>query len=377
MKIYLVGGAVRDELLDIPVKERDWVVVGSTEEAMQEQGFTRVDADFPVFLHPETGEEYALARRETKCGPGYKGFDIDAGPDVTLEQDLERRDLTVNAMAMDGDGTIVDPFNGRDDLDDGLLRHVSPAFVEDPVRLLRIARFASKLGRWGFRVAHGTHRLMKKMALSDDLKALKPERLWQEMKRALAEDQPWQFFQVLHRCGALGQLIPELLEAMGDPSGHSKNRQVPAIAALNRAACTNADPRIRFAALFYHATSASESDALVKRLRVEREYSDLLEMLLTMDNIYRMLPKGDAETLLELLIKGRALQQPERFWRFIAVCAAIWPDDSEQIRTKLEMALDAAASVSAADIQAEGLLGQEIGRSLAQRRLEAVRAAVT
>lgn len=377
MKIYLVGGAVRDELLDIPVKDRDWVVVGSTAEVMLEQGFTRVDADFPVFLHPETGEEYALARRETKCGPGYKGFDIHAGPDVTLEQDLERRDLTINAMVMDDAGTIVDPFHGRDDLDEGLLRHVAPAFVEDPVRLLRIARFAAKLGRWGFRVAHGTHGLMKKMALSDDLKALKPERLWQEMKRALAEDQPWQFFQVLHRCGALSQLIPELMEAMGDPSGHGKNRQIPAIDALGRAAGATADPRIRFAVLFYHATTAPEGEAVIQRLRVEREFSDLLAMLLTLNNRYRMLPEVGAEAIFELLIKGRALQQPERFWRFITACSAIWPDEADQLKVKLETALHAAASVSAADLQAEGLQGQAFGSLLAQRRLEAVRAAVT
>jgi len=187
MNIYLVGGAVRDQLLGLPVRDRDWVVVGATEAEMLERGFRRADAEFPVFLHPDTGEEYALARRETKTGPGYKGFRIDAGPDVTLEEDLVRRDLTINALARDQAGRLIDPFDGEADLEQGLLRHISPAFVEDPVRLLRVARFAARLGRWGFRVAHGTHRLLQRMAASEDLAALRPERLWQEPLPSVGE----------------------------------------------------------------------------------------------------------------------------------------------------------------------------------------------
>ncbi|MEJ2592815.1 MAG: hypothetical protein P8178_15730 [Candidatus Thiodiazotropha sp.] len=218
MKIYLVGGAVRDRLLDLPVSERDWVVVGATPEQMLEQGFRRADADFPVFLHPQTGEEYALARTEVKTGPGYKGFAVESGPQVTLEQDLLRRDLTINALAMDEAGELIDPCGGRDDLENGLLRHITPAFSEDPVRLLRVARFAAKLGRWGFRVAHGTHGLMQKMAASPDLANLRAERVWRELVRAMGEPQPWRFFEVLHRCGALARLMPPLDRLMGDPA---------------------------------------------------------------------------------------------------------------------------------------------------------------
>ncbi|MCB1904166.1 MAG: rhodanese, partial [Gammaproteobacteria bacterium] len=197
MKIYLVGGAVRDRLLGLPVRDRDWVVVGATEAEMLQQGFRRADSDFPVFLHPQSGEEYALARRETKTGPGYRGFSIEAGPEITLEQDLIRRDLTINAIAEDEAGNLIDPFAGQQDLAAGVLRHVSPAFVEDPLRLLRVARFAARLGRWGFRLSHTTHGLMQRMAASEELATLRGERLWQEMKQALAEDQPWRFFQVL------------------------------------------------------------------------------------------------------------------------------------------------------------------------------------
>ena len=202
MKIYLVGGAVRDQLLDLPVRDRDWVVVGGSGEQLLARGLQAADAEFPVFIDPASGEEYALARREIKTGPGYKGFHIEAGPEVTLEEDLVRRDLTINALARDESGRLIDLFGGREDLDQGLLRHISPAFVEDPVRLLRTARFAARLGRWGFRVAHTTQGLLGQMAASGELRFLRPERVWREMKQALAEDQPWRFFEVLQRSGA-------------------------------------------------------------------------------------------------------------------------------------------------------------------------------
>ncbi len=208
MKVYLVGGAVRDRLLGLAVGERDWVVVGATEAEMLRAGFVKVPAEFPVYHHPETGEEHALARVETKTGPGHRGFEVYAGPEITLEQDLRRRDLTINAMAEDADGRLIDPFHGRADLDAGLLRHVSPAFDEDPLRVLRVARFAARLGRWGFRVAHGTHQLMRYMSAGVDLRTLPAERVWQELEKALAEEQPWRFVEVLHRCGALGILVP-------------------------------------------------------------------------------------------------------------------------------------------------------------------------
>jgi tRNA nucleotidyltransferase (CCA-adding enzyme) len=201
VEIYLVGGAVRDKLLGIEPKDRDWVVVGATPQQMLELGYQAVGKDFPVFLHPETKEEYALARTERKTAPGYHGFEFHAAPEVTLEEDLIRRDLTINAMAMDEAGNLIDPFNGQEDLENGRLRHVSNAFVEDPVRILRIARYAARFAKWGFRVAHSTHALMKKMVASGEVDALVAERVWQELERALGEEAPQRFFEVLRNCG--------------------------------------------------------------------------------------------------------------------------------------------------------------------------------
>ena len=210
MKIYLVGGAVRDTLLGLPVRERDWVVVGATADEMIRLGYTPVGKDFPVFLHPETREEYALARTERKQGHGYTGFVVHANPEVTLVDDLRRRDLTINAMAESADGELIDPFHGKDDLNAGLLRHVSPAFVEDPVRILRVARFAARLAKWGFKVAHGTHALMQRMVANGEVDHLVAERVWTETVRALGEAAPVRFFEVLRRCGALARLFPEI-----------------------------------------------------------------------------------------------------------------------------------------------------------------------
>ncbi|MFP4611626.1 MAG: multifunctional CCA tRNA nucleotidyl transferase/2'3'-cyclic phosphodiesterase/2'nucleotidase/phosphatase, partial [Thiohalophilus sp.] len=203
MEKYQVGGCVRDKLLGLPVKDHDWVVVGSTPQEMIEAGYRPVGKDFPVFLHPETHEEYALARTERKTGPGYTGFTFHAAPDVTLEADLARRDLTINAMAETDAGEIIDPFGGRQDLKDRLLRHVSPAFVEDPVRILRVARFAARFAEFGFRVADDTRELMRRMVDNGEVDALVPERVWQETLRALQENHPETFFEVLRECGAL------------------------------------------------------------------------------------------------------------------------------------------------------------------------------
>ncbi|MES9901882.1 MAG: multifunctional CCA tRNA nucleotidyl transferase/2'3'-cyclic phosphodiesterase/2'nucleotidase/phosphatase [Sedimenticola sp.] len=376
MRIYLVGGALRDRLLDLPVKDRDWVVVGATPGEMLDLGYRQVDAAFPVFLHPQTGEEYALARSETKSGPGYKGFEVECGPQVTLEQDLLRRDLTINAMAEDQQGNIIDPFDGRTDLDNGLLRHVSPAFVEDPVRLLRIARFAVKLGRWGFRVTHATHRLMKQMAASDDITALKPERVWQEMVRALGEPQPWRFFEVLHRCGALQQIMPELAQAMDVPAGHPKEEDSAPIAALKRVA-VDGDAPLRFAAVFYHAVvEKGLKTPLLQGLRAEREYRDLLALTLTLAATYRGLSPSDAAGYMTLLQQGGGLQQPQRFMRGIDVCQALYPEEAEWQRQRIEQALKAATAVTAAELLAEGYQGAALGEALAQRRLQAVNTVV-
>ncbi|MBL8250581.1 MAG: multifunctional CCA tRNA nucleotidyl transferase/2'3'-cyclic phosphodiesterase/2'nucleotidase/phosphatase, partial [Candidatus Competibacter sp.] len=217
MTIYLVGGAVRDELLGLPVKERDWVVVGATPEELLARGFQPVGKDFPVFLHPRTREEYALARTERKTAPGYYGFDIRAGSEVTLEDDLLRRDLTINAMARDGQGRLIDPYHGRRDLEARRLRHVSPAFAEDPVRILRLARFSARYAALGFQVAPETLALMRQMVASGEVDALVPERVWAETVRALGEIRPERFFETLRACGALARIFPEIDRLFGVP----------------------------------------------------------------------------------------------------------------------------------------------------------------
>lgn len=374
MKSYLVGGAVRDRLLGLPIRDRDWVVVGATEAQMLELGFRRAAQEFPVYLHPQTGEQYALARREIKTGPGYKGFSVDAGTHVTLEEDLVRRDLTINALAEDDSGQLIDLFDGRGDLDNGILRHISPAFTEDPVRLLRVARFAARLGRWGFRVAHGTHGLMKRMASSPDLKALKPERVWREMKQALAEDQPWRFYQVLHRCGALAQLIPELEHAMASSTGHGEKGQAEEMPALTRAVRLGADPKVRFAVAMYAAARLSpDAKGLSLRLRAEREFSELLEMLLRLGDDYRLAVRGKTEQLFRLIEAARAPKQPERFRDFLAACSALWPAAAGEDAENIRQALTAVEKVRADSLQAEGFQGLELGRELRRRRLSAIR----
>ena len=228
MQIYLVGGAVRDKLLKRPFHERDWVVVGATPEAMLSLGYRQVGKDFPVFLHPESHEEYALARTERKMAPGYYGFNVHATPDVTLEEDLLRRDLTINAMAEQHDGTLVDPFNGQQDIKDRVLRHVSPAFSEDPVRILRLARFAARFAHLGFTIAEETMMLMREMVESGEVDALVAERVWAELDKALGEQSPSRFFEVLRECGALARLFPEIDHLFGvpqPPKHHPEDRK--------------------------------------------------------------------------------------------------------------------------------------------------------
>jgi len=371
VKIYLVGGAVRDPLLGLPVRDRDWVVVGATEATMLARGFKRADADFPVFLHPDSGEEYALARREIKTGPGYKGFQVYAGPDVTLEQDLVRRDLTINALARDEAGQLIDLFDGQEDLEQGLLRHISPAFTEDPVRLLRVARFAARLGRWGFRVAHATHDLMRRMAASEDLDALHPERLWLEMKWALEEDQPWRFFKVLQRCGALARLIPELDRMLKPVGGHRDKGGDSVVAALQRAAAATADPQVRFAVAFFAAARGLDDWAdLLQRLRAERRYGELLRQLLLLYDDCGAAASGDPQGLLALLDKGRARQQPERFRQLLDACVALTPEWAETLPRRLQEAGRALEGVTARSLQREGFTGRGLGEMLHRRRLE-------
>ncbi|MGD8908653.1 MAG: multifunctional CCA tRNA nucleotidyl transferase/2'3'-cyclic phosphodiesterase/2'nucleotidase/phosphatase [Chromatiales bacterium] len=368
MKVYLVGGAVRDELLGLSVSERDWVVVGATPQQMLELGYRPLDAAFPVFLHPESGDEYALARTERKTGLGYKGFAVDAGPQVTLKQDLLRRDLTINALARDETGNLIDVCNGRGDLDEGLLRHITPAFCEDPVRLLRVARFAAKLGQWGFRVAHGTQALMKKMAASPDLAHLKAERIRQEMWRALGEPQPWHFFEVLQRCGALARLMPEVERSMGQQVvGHGAQSQ-EALAALKRAVALSEDPVVRLAtALYPTAKQVSELVPWLEGLRAGREEVLLLKDLYAADSA---LPSADASALLQLAGRLKPAQQPLRFERFVTAARALWPTQLAPLVGPLQLAAEVTLQKPSASFYRQGLSGAALGRALQAWRTE-------
>jgi tRNA nucleotidyltransferase (CCA-adding enzyme) len=308
MKTYAVGGSVRDELLGLPVEDRDWVVVGATPEAMARLGFRAVGADFPVFLHPKTHEEYALARTERKTGPGYRGFAFHASPEVTLEDDLRRRDLTINAMARAEDGTLVDPYGGRADLESGVLRHVSEAFAEDPVRILRVARFSA---RFGFAVAPETMVLMRRMVASGEANHLVPERVWQELVRGLGEARPARFIQVLEESGALARVLPEI--AALSPDGG-----LALVRARLEAAVAFTTP-VRFAALTIGLAPEAVRH-LCERVNAPGECRDLAELAAreraAAEGAGALAPEG----LLALLERTDAFRRPERLERLFQVC---------------------------------------------------------
>lgn len=301
MKIYLVGGAVRDQLLGRPNQEKDWVVVGANQHDMLQKGFRQVGKDFPVFLHPKTQEEYALARKERKIGKGYTGFEFDTAPNVTLEEDLKRRDITINAMAMTENGTLIDPYHGQEDLKNQLLRHVSPAFAEDPVRILRVARFAA---RFGFRVAQDTVELMRTMVKNGEVNALVPERVWKELERALVEKYPDLFFRVLAECGAMTLLFPSI------------SLDGPGIRALIHA--TPSTP-LRFAALL-HNLDETTIITLCNRYKVPNDARELA--LLVNKNLPHYLKASTLtiEELLNFFQRLDAFRRETRFNDFLAVC---------------------------------------------------------
>lgn len=366
MKVYLVGGAVRDRLLGLPVKDRDWLVVGATAEQMREQGFLQPDTGFPVFLHPKSGEEYALARIEHKQGSGYRGFRFDCHPGITLEQDLQRRDLTINAMAEDEQGRLIDPFGGEQDLRDGMLRHVSPAFVEDPLRLLRCARFAARLGRWGFRVSHGTFALLKQMAASGELQTLSPERFWEEMSDALASDQPWRFFTLLQHCGALAVLAPpisRLLDGDDDP-GHDS---VPArLLPLQRVSGQGGDLLLRKASLLQYLAA---DDSWLMAQPCERELKELLTLAREFAGRFHAPLQGDAQSLLALFDRCRAWQRVEPCRRLLTLMAASDPLADAGLPELWQKALEAARQVDAGELQQQGFSGRQLGEEITRQRL--------
>jgi tRNA nucleotidyltransferase (CCA-adding enzyme) len=345
VKSYVVGGAVRDELLGLPVQDRDHVVVGATAEEMAQRGYKPVGKDFPVFLHPETHEEYALARTERKSGRGYKGFAVFAAPDVTLEDDLRRRDLTINAMARAEDGALIDPFNGRKDLEQGVLRHVSEAFGEDPVRILRVARFAA---RFGFRIADETLALMRKMVDSGEADALVPERVWQEFARGLAEPHAERMFDALERCGLRARLMPEL-------------KSVPAKFAGPRA--------VRYAQLCW-PLDESAVDALSNRLRAA---NDERELALLAVRLKGSLDAGTASELLSLLKRADALRRPERFEQLLEVAGLAVPGFDG---SRLRRALQAAVAVDAGEIARRASAPTAISALVDQAREQAIKTAL-
>lgn len=345
MKIYLVGGAVRDELLNLPVGERDWVVVGARAEELIAQGFRAVGKDFPVFLHPTTHEEYALARTERKTAAGYYGFDTRFTPDVTLEQDLERRDLTINAIAKDMEtGALIDPFGGQRDIDARVLRHVSPAFVEDPVRVLRIGRFAARFASLGFTVAAETLQLMKTIATSGELAALVPERVWQETQRALTTPQPQAFFATLRAGAALSDVFPEIDALFGVPQPAQWHPEIDTgvhtLMVLEQAALLSPDPIVRFAALTHdlgkaatpkeqwpsHAGHENLGVAILEnfcaRLRVPNDYREVAKAVARYHGLAHRVTELRASTLLELLENLDAIRRPNRFEQFVLACEA-------------------------------------------------------
>jgi tRNA nucleotidyltransferase (CCA-adding enzyme) len=401
MRIYLVGGAVRDELLGLPVRERDWVVVGARPEDLRARGYKAVGKDFPVFLHPQTGEEYALARTERKTGPGYRGFETLFAPDVTLEQDLERRDLTINAIAKDSDsGALIDPFGGQRDLRERVLRHVSPAFVEDPVRVLRVARFAARFAPLGFSVAPETVQVMREIAARGELDALVSERVWQETQRALTMPSPARFFEVLREANALPVIFPELHALFGVPQPEKWHPEIDSgvhtMMVLEQAAKLSDDPVVRFAALTHdlgkgttppeewprHIAHEQRGVALVEglcdRLRIPNAYRELAVLVSRYHlDAHRVTDLRDG-TLLVLLERLDAFRRPERFEQWVQACEAdargrkgLENRDYPQA-DYLRRARAAAAGASLGPAEREGLDGQQIAAKLRNARLAAL-----
>ncbi len=344
MKIYLVGGAVRDELLGYPFHERDWVVVGATATEMTAAGYQQVGKDFPVFLHPDTKEEHALARTERKTAAGYKGFEVHASPDVTLEDDLARRDLTINAIAKDENGELVDPYNGIDDIHNKILRHVSPAFSEDPVRILRVARFMARYAHLGFTVAQETMVLMKNMVSSGEVDALVPERVWQEMQKALTEKTPAAFITTLRDCGALKKILPEIDCLFGVPQPEEHHPEIDTgihtLMVLEQACLLSTESDVRFAALMHdlgkgttpkeewprHIEHEARGAKIVlkvcERLRIPNEFRDLAERTARFHLHFHRALELKAATVVKTLEQLDAFRKPERFEKFLLASEA-------------------------------------------------------
>jgi tRNA nucleotidyltransferase (CCA-adding enzyme) len=403
MKTYLVGGAVRDRLLGLPTQDHDWVVVGATPEQMGELGFTPVGKDFPVFLHPQTHEEYALARTERKSGQGYRGFAVYSSADVTLEEDLARRDLTINAMAQDDQGQLIDPYGGLADLQGGVLRHVSPAFAEDPVRILRLARFAARFDT--FSVAPETMALMQQMVDHGEVDHLVAERVWQEFSRGLMEKHPARMFEVLRSCGALAHLLPEVERLWGVPQRAEYHPEVDTgvhlMMVLGMAAQLGAPLEVRYACLCHdlgkgttppkvlprHVGHEGRSVDLLKplseRLRVPTDCRELAEVVAREHGNIHRCSEFTPTALVRLLERLDAFRKPKRLPLILQACecdargrGGDWPDRPYSQGPHLILALAKACQVNTAEVaqaaQARGLQGLGIAKAIHQARIKCV-----
>ncbi|WP_038052732.1 multifunctional CCA addition/repair protein [Thioalkalivibrio sp. ALJ1] len=400
MQTYIVGGAVRDRLLERPFSERDYVVVGSTPEAMEAAGFRPVGRDFPVFLHPETHEEYALARTERKTARGYHGFQFNASPEVTLEDDLERRDLTINAMAEDHDGTLIDPYGGQADLEARQLRHVSPAFAEDPVRLLRVARFAAQLAPWGFEIADDTRTLMRELVTSGEVDALVPERVWAECEKALKSPAPRRFLEVLREAGALAVLFPEIERLFGVPQPARYHPEIDTgvhtLMVLDQATRLSDTPEVRFAALVHdlgkgttdpdilpshHGHEERGVDlirALAERLRIPNRYRDLAVRVARYHGLVHRVFELRPKTVMKLVDGLDVLRRPENVEPFLLAVEADfrgrtgWEDKPYPQADAVRTAVAAAQGVQPQALIAEGYKGKALGEALRRERIQAI-----
>lgn len=397
LQTYLVGGAVRDELLGLNVHERDWVVTGSNPESMVDLGFKPVGKDFPVFLHPETGEEYALARTERKSGHGYQGFTFFTGPGVTLEDDLQRRDITINAIAKSDAGEYIDPYGGRADLENRVLRHVSPSFSEDPLRILRVCRFAARFHHLGFRLANETLALMRQISISGELQYLTPERVWQECQKALTSDNPEVFFQLLRECGALKQVFPEIDALFGVPQPKKYHPEIDTgihtLKSLAVAASMTQDLHCRFAVLVHDLGKARTPEAywpkhqghealgvpvikqLTKRLGASKAYTRLGSLVSEWHLHCHRAMELRPQTLLKLFNALDVWRRPQTLGDFVLCCEA-----DARGRTGLEenpypqanylrSAYDLVATVTADQFSSEEFSGKALGQAMEKRRL--------
>ena len=398
MNCYLVGGSIRDQLLGLATKDRDWVVVGSTPEEMIANGYQPVGKDFPVFLHPKTHEEYALARTERKTAPGYHGFVVHAAPDITLEQDLARRDLTINAVAQADDGSLIDPFNGQQDLKDKILRHVSPAFTEDPVRVLRIARFAA---RFGFTIADETKQLIQKMVADKELEYLVPERVWKELAKALTSDQPSLFFMALRDAGALESLFPEVDRLFGIPQVPKWHPEIDTgihvMMVLDQAAKLSTEISVRFAALCHDlgkGTTPSDilpqhigheersvelTETLCQRLRVPKDIHSLALKVAKYHTHVHLLFELRPATILEVIEALDAFRRPEQFEYYLLAGEADFrgrPGYEDAPMPEIDVfkaCLYAAQSITAKPFVDKGLQGPNIANAMRESRIQAIK----